>query len=61
MVVRYRTTGVEALSATPPARGSGGGEQPGGAAGGGGKGPTGSLSRLEATWSNGPKANVIEK
>lgn len=61
VVVRYRSTGVEALSATPADGWSVSVEQPGGPLVVNFRTTAGRLSRLEATWSNGPKANVIEK
>ena len=61
MVVRYRPTGVEALSATPADGWSVAVEQPGGPLVVNFRNAAGRLSRLEATWSNGPTARVIEK
>ncbi|NKE55677.1 hypothetical protein FXN61_02085 [Lentzea sp. PSKA42] len=60
-VVRYRPTGVEALSATPADGWSVAVEQPGGPLVVNFRNAAGRLSRLEATWSNGPTARVIEK
>ena len=61
VVVRYRSSGVEALSATPADGWSVSVEQPGGPLVVNFRTTAGNLSRLEATWSNGPKANLIEK
>jgi hypothetical protein len=61
VVVRYRSTGAEALSATPAGGWSVAVEQPGGPLVVNFRTTSGSLSRLEATWSNGPRANVVEK
>lgn len=61
MVVRYRPQGVEALSATPAEGWSVAVEQPGGPLVVNFRNTEGRLSRLEATWSNGPTARVIEK
>jgi hypothetical protein len=61
VVVRYRQAGVEALSATPADGWSVAVEQPGGPLVVNFRNAEGRLSRLEATWSNGPTARVIEK
>lgn len=61
MVARYRSTGVEALSATPADGWSVSVEQPGGPLVVNFRNTAGRLSRLEATWSNGPTAKVIEQ
>ncbi|GAB2835567.1 hypothetical protein GCM10027200_39130 [Lentzea nigeriaca] len=61
VVVRYRPSGVEALSATPSDGWSVAVEQPGGPLVVNFRTTEGRLSRLEATWSNGPTARVIEK
>lgn len=61
MVVRYRPSKVEALSATPADGWSVAVEQPGGPLVVNFRNAAGRLSRLEATWSNGPTARVIEK
>ncbi|GGU40704.1 hypothetical protein GCM10010178_36460 [Lentzea flava] len=61
MVVRYRPSAVEALSATPADGWSVSVEQPGGPLVVNFRTPEGRLSRLEATWSAGPTARVIEK
>ncbi|MFS8099538.1 hypothetical protein LFM09_20660 [Lentzea alba] len=61
MLVRYRPSGVEALSATPADGWSVAVEQPGGPLVVNFRNAAGRLSRLEATWTNGPTAKVIEK
>lgn len=61
VVVHYRPTGVEALSATPADGWSVAVEQPGGPLVVTFRNAAGRLSRLEATWSNGPTAKVIEQ
>ncbi|MFI6095464.1 hypothetical protein ACIA8G_07930 [Lentzea sp. NPDC051213] len=61
VVARYRPTGVEALSATPADGWSVAVEQPGGPLVVNFRNAEGRLSRLEATWNNGPTARVIEK
>ena len=61
VVVRYRPAGAEALSATPADGWSVAVEQPGGPLVVNFRNAAGRLSRLEATWSNGPTARVIEK
>ncbi|MDX8028710.1 hypothetical protein SK803_00740 [Lentzea sp. BCCO 10_0856] len=61
VVVRYRSTGVEALSATPADGWSVSVEQPGGPLVVNFRNAAGRLSRLEATWSNGPTARVVEQ
>ncbi|SER60307.1 hypothetical protein SAMN05216188_11360 [Lentzea xinjiangensis] len=61
VVVRYRPTGVEALSATPGDGWSVAVEQPGGPLVVNFRTAAGRLSRLEATWTNGPTARVIEQ
>ncbi len=62
VVVRYRPTGaVSALSATPADGWSVAVEQPGGPLVVNFRTAAGQLSRLEATWSDGPTARVIEQ
>jgi hypothetical protein len=61
VVVRYRPQGVEAMSATPSDGWSVAVEQPGGPLVVNFRTTAGRLSRLEATWSNGPTARVVEK
>jgi hypothetical protein len=61
VVVRYRPQGVEALSASPAAGWTVAVEQPGGPLVVNFRNATGNLSRLEATWTTGPTARVIEK
>ena len=61
VVVRYRPQGVEALSATPADGWSVAVEQPGGPLVVDFRTTAGRLSHLEATWSNGPTASLIEK
>lgn len=61
VVVRYSPSKVEALSATPADGWSVAVEQPGGPLVVNFRNAAGRLSRLEATWSNGPTARVIEK
>ena len=61
MVARYHPTGVKALSATPSDGWSVAVEQPGGPLVVNFRNAEGRLSRLEATWDNGPTARVIEK
>ncbi|MEU0879314.1 hypothetical protein ABZ345_12000 [Lentzea sp. NPDC005914] len=61
VVVRYRPQGVEALSATPADGWSVAVEQPGGPLVVNFRTAEGRLSRLEATWSGGPTARVVEK
>ncbi|SDM46644.1 hypothetical protein SAMN04488074_1227 [Lentzea albidocapillata subsp. violacea] len=61
VVVRYRPQGVQALSATPADGYSVSVEQPGGPLVVNFRNAAGRLSRLEATWSNGPTAKVIER
>ncbi|WP_434445944.1 hypothetical protein [Lentzea sp. E54] len=61
VVVRYRPTGVQALSATPADGWSVSVEQPGGPLVVNFRNAAGRLSRLEATWSGGPTAKVIEQ
>jgi hypothetical protein len=61
VVVRYRPQGVEALSASPADGWTVAVEQPGGPLVVNFRNTTGHLSRLEATWNNGPTARVIEK
>ena len=62
MVVRYRPTGVVvALSATPADGWSVNVEQPGGPLVVNFRTTAGRLSRLEATWTTGPTARVIEQ
>jgi len=61
VVVRYRPSGVEALSATPADGYSVRVEQPGGPLVVNFRNAAGRLSRLEATWNDGPTAKVIEQ
>ncbi len=61
VVVRYRSSGVQALSATPADGWSVAVEQPGGPLVVNFRNAAGNLSRLEATWSGGPTARVIER
>ncbi|MDX3661051.1 hypothetical protein PV646_27425 [Streptomyces sp. ID05-26A] len=61
VVVRYRPQGVQALSATPADGYSVSVEQPGGPLVVNFRNAAGRLSRLEATWDNGPTAKVIEQ
>jgi hypothetical protein len=61
VVVRYRPQGVQALSATPADGYSVSVEQPGGPLVVNFRNAAGRLSRLEATWDDGPTAKVIEQ
>ncbi|USX52739.1 MULTISPECIES: hypothetical protein [Lentzea] len=61
VVVRYRPQGVQALSATPADGYSVSVEQPGGPLVVNFRNAAGRLSRLEATWNNGPTAKVVEQ
>ncbi|WP_329790482.1 hypothetical protein V1227_00930 [Lentzea sp. DG1S-22] len=61
VVVRYRPSGVEALSATPADGWSVAVEQPGGPLVVNFRTASGRLSRLEATWNDGPRAKVVEQ
>ncbi|MGI5506946.1 hypothetical protein [Lentzea sp. CA-135723] len=61
VVVRYRPQGVQALSATPADGYSVKVEQPGGPLVVNFTNAAGRLSRLEATWTDGPTAKVIEQ
>ncbi|MET9226456.1 hypothetical protein [Lentzea sp. NPDC003310] len=61
VVVRYRPQGVQALSATPADGYSVRVEQPGGPLVVNFQNAAGRLSRLEATWDNGPTAKVVEQ
>ncbi|MGW6447648.1 hypothetical protein [Lentzea sp. NPDC055074] len=61
VVVRYRPQGVQALSATPADGYSVSVEQPGGPLVVNFRNAAGRLSRLEATWSDGPTAKVVEQ
>jgi hypothetical protein len=61
VVVRYRPQGVQALSATPADGYSVQVEQPGGPLVVNFRNAAGRLSRLEATWNDGPAAKVVEQ
>ncbi|KOV79716.1 hypothetical protein ADL03_36290 [Nocardia sp. NRRL S-836] len=61
VVVRYRASGVQAMSATPADGWAVSVEQPGGPLVVNFREPGGGLSRLEATWEGGPTARVVER